>query len=58
MSEKKYVACMALAVICGMILVAAATLLGQLIAAMSLLGGIEMLSNRNCWNWKDLMDPG
>mgnify|MGYP000056124866 CR=1 FL=1 len=33
MSEKKYVVCMALAVICGMILVAAATLLGQLIAA-------------------------
>lgn len=33
MSEKKYVVCMALAVICRMILVAAASLLGQLIAA-------------------------
>lgn len=34
MSERKYVVCMALAVICGMILMAAATLLGQLIAAI------------------------
>lgn len=34
MNERKYVACMALAFICGIILVAAATLLGQLIAAM------------------------
>ena len=34
MSERKYVAFMALAVICGMILMAAATLLGQLIAAV------------------------
>ncbi len=34
MSEKKYVACVILAFICGMILAAAATLLGQLIAAM------------------------
>ena len=35
MNERKYVVCMALAVICGMILVAAATLLGQLIVAMT-----------------------